>query len=107
MVILSDFFIADPSSVSDYASAEAVEAEDKCQLKGITPLQAAQMLAVLRGQDYSMELIGEFPLLTPEDAEDWTMSVPSDMVDSLAAITPGDIADLARRFADATSAELG
>src|SRR5947208_2254615 len=84
MGILSDFFIAHASSTPNYAGGKAFEASDKCEFKSLTPSQTAQFLAVLRGREYVVDLINEFQLLTPEDAEDWTMTVPQDMVDALA-----------------------
>lgn len=107
MGILSDFFIADGPGVPDYQGGQAVPAEDRCQLKSITPLEAAGMLAVLRGDDDCLSLLDEFEVLTPEDAEEWTMSVPSDMVQRLAAIGPSEVSAVAAEFATATIEELG
>ena len=107
MGILSDFFIADASTVPNYAGGEQFEAPDKCQFKGLTPLQGGQFLAVLRGKEYVVDMVSEFKLVTPEDAEDWTMSVPQDMVETLAAIEVDQIPNFASQFAYATSAELG
>ena len=107
MGLLSDFFIADATRVPNYDGGEDFDPADKCQFKRITPLQCGQFLAVLRGQEYVVEMINEFQLVTPEDADDWTMSVPQDMVDALASLPPDEIPNLAERFADATSVELG
>lgn len=106
MGILSDFFIADGSIVPDYQGGEAVDRSDKYQLKGITPLQAAQLLAVLRGQEYVVGMVREFKLVSPEEAEEWTMSVPQDMVHALAQIQGDQTAEIAAQFARATSEEL-
>jgi hypothetical protein len=107
MGLLSDFFIADAIPVPNYDGGESIDEADKCQFKNLTPLQAAQFLAVLRDQSYVVELMNEFELVTPEDAEDWTMSVPDDMVASLAKLETANIGTIASRFADATSEELG
>jgi hypothetical protein len=107
MGVLSDFFIADRSTVPDYCGGEQLEDEDKCQYKRLTPLQAAQLLAVLRKQEYHVGLIGEFQLVTPEEAEEWTMSVPEDMVAKLAEIEEADVRHVAEQFAEATADELG
>lgn len=107
MGLLSDFFIADPTPALDYGGGESIADGDKCQFKNLTPLQAAQFLAVLRGQKYVVEMIREFHLVTPEDAESWTMTVPDDMVTALANIESGRIFEVASQFADATSEELG
>ena len=107
MGLLSDFFIADASPVPNYAGGEAFDEADKCQYKGLTPLQGGQFLAVLRRQAYAVELISEFKLVTPEDAEDWTTMVPPDMVQALAKLPPTEVPALAAQFAAATAAELG
>jgi len=52
-------------------------------------------------------MVSEFKLVTPEDAEDWTMSVPRDMVTALAKLRPSEFPALATRFADVTAEELG
>jgi|LakMenE18May11ns_1017448.scaffolds.fasta_scaffold8925126_1 hypothetical protein len=107
MGLLSDFFIADATPVPNYDGGESLVEADKCQFKNLTPLQAAQFLAVLRRKDYDVEMIREFELVTPEDADDWTMTVPNDMVTTLAEIESDGIAEVASRFAEATSEELG
>lgn len=107
MGILSDFFIAERSTVPKYDGGEKLDAADKCQFKGLSPLQGGQFLAVLRGQEYVVDMVSEFKLVTPEEAEEWTMAVPQDMVDKLAAIQNDQIAEIAAQFARATSEELG
>jgi len=107
MGILSDFFIADGSTVPNYDGGEEFDTTDKCQFKGLSPLQGGQFLAVLRGQEYVVDMVSEFKLVTLEDAEDWTMSVPQDMVDKLATIQNDQISDIAAQFANATREELG
>jgi hypothetical protein len=107
MGLLSDFFIADASPVPRYQGGKGFDDADKCQFKGLTPLQGGQFLAVLRGQEYEVDMISEFKLVTPEDAEDWTMSVPQDFVDALARLRPDEIPALAGKFAEASAEELG
>lgn len=107
MGILSDFFIADGSQVPQYEGGEAFEEADKCQFTGLTPLQGGQFLAVLRGTEYDVDMVGEFELVTPEDSEDWTMSVPPDFVSAFAKLEANDVPGLAAKFAEATAEELG
>jgi hypothetical protein len=107
MGLLSDFFIADATPVPDYDGGESFDDSDKFQFKNLTPLQAAQFLAVLRGREYVVDMIREFELVTSEDAEDWTMTVPDDMVTALANIRGGSISAVASQFADVTREELG
>jgi hypothetical protein len=107
MGVLSDFFIADDSSVPQYDCGPNFPAEDRCQFKSITPLEAAGVLAVLRGGGDRIEMMSEFRCLTPEDAEEWTQSVPSDMTSSLGKLTDTEIPEVAQRCADVTAEELG
>ncbi|MEZ6143475.1 MAG: hypothetical protein R3B84_23140 [Zavarzinella sp.] len=107
MGILSDFLIGDDDTAKAYDGISAFADEDRCQFRRITPLEAAGILSVLRGGGDSVELIGEFPLLTEEDAEMWTMRVPTDMVTSLAALEGDKLAETASACADATVEELG
>jgi hypothetical protein len=104
--VLSDFFIADASSVPEY-SGLSFPADERCQFKGITPLEAAGILAVLLGGGDQIAMMSEFRCLTPEDAEEWTQSVPSDMTSSLASLTESDLPGVARKCADITAEELG
>ena len=107
MSILSDFFIAEGTDVPDYEGGEAVAAEDKLQLRRITSLEAAGMLAAIRGLSSRKGLSREFELLTEPEAEEWTFSVPSDMVEKLATIPKTEFGALAQAFAESTAEELG
>ena len=46
MGLLSDFFIADASPIPRYDGGEGFDDADKCQFKGLTPLQGGQLLAL-------------------------------------------------------------
>lgn len=107
MGILSDFFIADANATPEYGCGPDFPSTDRCQFKYITPLEAAGILSVLRGGGDRIEMLDAFPLLTPEDSEQWTMSVPNDMVTSLAELSDAQIPDIARQCADVTAGELG
>jgi hypothetical protein len=61
----------------------------------------------LRGGGDRIEMIDAFPLLTPEEAEEWTMSVPDDMTTALAALDGSQLPKVAQRCADETAEELG
>ncbi len=106
MGILCDFFIADGTMVPNYDVGQEFDDADKYECKGLTSLECAQLLAILRGQEYSVDLNSEFKLVTPEDAETWTMSVPQDMVTRLASIENTQVAEIAALLATATSEEL-
>jgi hypothetical protein len=106
MGILCDFFIADEATVPNYDVGQEFDDADKCECKGLTALECAQLLAILRGQEYSVDLDSEFQLITPADADNWTMSVPQDMVDRLASLQNTQVAEIAALLATATSEEL-
>lgn len=109
MTLMSDFFITAESSIPQYNGGTGLAAEDVCRFANISSLQAGQLLALLRGEQYTPEHNREFRLVTPEgaDQETWTMSVPQDMLMRLAKYEQFDIAGLAQRFAETTHAELG
>lgn len=109
MTLTSDFFITAESSIPHYNGGEGAAAEDFCRCSDISPLQAGQLLALLRGEHYTPEHNREFRLVTPEEAaqETCTLSVPQDMLMRLAKYEQFDIAGLAQRFAEATHEELG
>ena len=107
MSILSDFYIATEDQALNYDGGEGVPESDRCQFRRLTSLEVAGLLQVLRGDGDRVELMGEFERLTPEDAEEWTMSVPRDMVDSLASFSASDIPKVAGQWSDITKEELG
>ena len=49
MGVLSDFFIAEKGTVPNYEDGSAFSSEDRCELKSITPLEAAGMMEALTG----------------------------------------------------------
>jgi hypothetical protein len=106
MGVLSDFFIAEKGAIPNYDGGTAFPSENRCQFKSITPLEAAGIMEVLTGSD-TFEVLDQFTLLTPQDAEDWTMAVPEEMVEALAALEDSQIPDVAKRCADITAEELG
>lgn len=107
MGVLSDFYIADEGSFLNYDGNQDFPANDRCQFQSITPLEAAGILSVLRGGGDRIELIGEFPFLTPEDAEEWKMSVPAEMVDALARLDKVRLPAVAEACSQLTNEELG
>ena len=54
-----------------------------------------------------VDMASEFKLVTPEEAEDWTMVIPQDMVQALAKLQPSEVPALAVIFAEVTAEELG
>jgi hypothetical protein len=107
MGVLSDFFIAEKGKIPEYGGGSQFPSDDRLQLKNITPLEAANLLAVLLGEDDPIPLLTEFKLLTPEDAEEWIYSIPSEMVVLLGELDSEDRTEMASQFANATAEELG
>jgi len=107
MGVLSDFFIADATAAPSYNGRSDFPPEDVCRFKRITPLEAAGVLSVLRGGGDRIEMLDEFPALTPEDAEEWVTGIPPDMTQALAQLDAVRIEDAAVACARATSEELG
>lgn len=107
MSLLSDFIITRGPGVPAYDGDPDFPEGDRVQLDGITPLEAGALLAALRGGGDSVELISEFPLLTPQDGEAWTMGVPEDFIGLLAELDEASIPDIAGSFAELTVEELG
>jgi hypothetical protein len=107
MSVLSDFIIASGDSVPSYDGISGYPDADRCQFKRITPLEAAGLLEALRGEGDRISMLSEFPLLTPEEAEMWTMGVPEDFVIRLAELDSAGIARVAEQFSRITAEELG
>ncbi len=106
MGILSDFFILGKGVIPEY-DANKDWGSHRCAYKGITPLEAAAMLKVIReSPDDRVKIMDEFTLLTPEDAEEWIMSVPDDMIKLLASAHESKINDWAAECAEITKEEL-
>jgi hypothetical protein len=107
MSLLSDFFISSDTDVPSYDGDPSFPEHDRVQLNHITPLEAAGLLEALRGGGDSVEMISEFPLLTPQDADTWTMGVPDDFAPRLAELDESAIRSTATSFAEITVEELG
>lgn len=107
MSVLSDFIISTGATVPNYDGISEFPDADRCQFKGITPLEAAGLLEALRREGDRISMLSEFPLLTPEEAEVWTMGVAEDFVTRLAELDQAGIATVAERFSQITADELG
>jgi hypothetical protein len=107
MGLLSDFFIAEPVDATTYGGEDPYPAADCCQYKDLSPLQAAQILAVLRGVPYDVSLLNEFPLVHEEtDEGPWTVKIPDDMVAALAQLKESDLGAQSLAWSEATKEEL-
>ncbi len=107
MSILYDFFIAEGLGVPTYNAGASIAPGDRCQLERITPLQAGELLAVLREDGDGLDLMDEFILLTEEEADEWTQALPDDMMTILSQLSDDQVNVKAQLFAEATQEELG
>jgi hypothetical protein len=107
MGLLSDFFIAKPDAAKLYGGDTPFPAADRCQHKNLSPLQAAQIFAVMRGIPYDVSLLDEFPLVHEEtDGGPWTVKIPDEMVTALAQLPDSEIGPQSLAWAEATAEEL-
>lgn len=107
MGLLSAFFIAKAEDAASYGSEHPYPAGDCCQYKHLSPLQAAQILAVLRRIPYDVSLLDEFPLVHQESEDGpWTAKVPDDMTAALAELKESAISAQALAWSEATKEEL-
>ena len=103
MSSLCDFFLSDNNNSLQYDGGPAYT--DKCQFKSLSILEVAGILAVLNGGD-AVELLDDFQLLTPEDAEEWIYLVPVEMTELLSNIDPSEIEEIAEKCAVETVEEI-
>ena len=103
MSSLSDFFLAENDSFPVYNAG--VEYPDKSQFKSLSILEISGILAVLNNGD-TIELLDNFKLLTPEDAEEWTYAIPNEMVLLLSKIEENQITNVAEKCAIETKEEI-
>jgi len=103
MSSLSDFFLAEKNSTPSYNSDS--QYPDKCEFRSLSVLEVAGILAVLNDGD-AIELLDEFKLLTPEDAEEWLYAIPDEMVQLLSSIQENEIANVAEKCAIETEEEI-
>lgn len=103
MSSLSDFFLAEKNSTPTYNSDS--EYPDKCEFRSLSILEVAGILAVLNDGD-AIELLDEFKLLTPEDAEEWLHAIPDEMVQLLSSILDNEIPNVAEKCSIETEEEI-
>jgi hypothetical protein len=104
MGTLADFFIADRSSIPIYEGGAGFDSIDRCDCGGLGLLQAEQLLGLLR--EMRGDRNNNFNLITPPEGQDFTMSVPADMVAILGSLMDDEIMVVAERLAQDTQPEL-
>jgi hypothetical protein len=106
MGTLADFFIADRSSIPIYEGGRGFDSIDRCDCGGLGLLQAEQLLGLLREMRGGGDRHNNFELITPPEGQDFTMSIPADMVAILASLMDDEIMVVADRLAQDTQPEL-
>jgi len=107
MSTLIDFFISDPIHVLGYLDHGNYPATDCYQTSGIGPLEVAGIYAAILGTGTGpLELMDEFKLASPEDAEEWIQSIPDEFVRILASSIDAEIPHFANAAAEITAEEL-
>jgi hypothetical protein len=106
MGTLADFFIADRSAIPIYEGGAGFDSIDRCDCGGLGLLQAEQLLGLLREMRGGGDHNNNFELITSPEGQDFTMSVPADMVAILGSLMDDEIMVVAERLAQDTQLEL-
>jgi hypothetical protein len=103
MGLLSDFFIAAPEDISaDRFKLGPADTFPTVQAKRITPLELAQLLAILRNDHDAdtVKSLDAFPVMLTCPGEDaWVVACPEDLRDALAQSSAEDVARYASVWA--------
>ncbi len=103
MGLPSDFFIATPDVAHAYRGS-GLPSPDVCSVGGFTPLEAAAVVAALRGvDDDEGAIVGELEPLRADSAEEWLLSLPHDMVDLLLGVDSARVPELSAKIASAVA----
>lgn len=108
MALLTDFFIAKKENYSDYRPGIEFPKDDFFQAKNLTSLELAGILATLTDNvSDRIALMDEFVLLTDQESEHWTYSIPKKMTAALIALSIADIITISKKASQFTVEELG
>jgi hypothetical protein len=92
MSVLADIFVSRPGEAASYDRSPD-EFADRAQCRRITVLELSTLWALLRGVEWDVASLDEFPcLLVEDDGERLVHELPSDMVADLARLGPDQIA---------------
>src|SRR5579864_4634673 len=102
MGILSDFFIANPSQITEDRFHQGPAGTfPTVQSKGLTPVEMDELLQSVRSGASTEETAhDDFPLvLTCPGGESWVIACPSELRDALAAASGDDLTRYASQWA--------
>ena len=99
MGVLADFYLSREDEAVKYDTA-ADEFTDRCQFKGLTVLELSTLWSIMRGVDWDVALMDEFPcLLQIDGGERLIQRIPAPMVSELAGLSQERIATVTTAWA--------
>ena len=99
MGILADVYLSTAADAVKYDAAPKLF-PDRLQYKSFTPLEFSTLWAFMRGVEWDVGMMNEFPcLLVKDGGERLIHGLPTAMVQSLSSLTPNQIAVLATKWA--------
>lgn len=101
MALLTDILIAHPSEAEEISQDAAHHEAWPClQLKGLDNMKLSALLSVLGAEEPAKKLEGEDLLVFNPDPEGpWVFALPEQLRDLLSALSHGDFAAVAERWA--------
>ncbi|HKA43039.1 MAG TPA: hypothetical protein VKF40_13710 [Burkholderiales bacterium] len=91
MSVLADVYISRDDDAVKYDTAPDQFA-DRAQYKGLTPLELSSLWSIMRGMEWDVAMMGEFPcLLQIDGGERLVHRLPAAMVSGLAALSPDQV----------------
>ncbi len=105
MGLIADIYISRDDEAAKYDVTPEQFAE-RAEYKGFTPLELSMLWSIMRGVEWDMKMMDEFPCLLEEDGgERLIHRLPAEMVAELSRLTPDQIASVSPMWA--ATEELG
>jgi hypothetical protein len=105
MSFVSDFYISSADAALGYDTAPD-QFPGRVQSKGITPFQLSMLWAIMRGAEWKVALMEDFPCLLGEDTgERLIHQLPAEMAAALSVLSPNQMTATAAKWA--ATKELG
>jgi len=104
MGLLADIYLSRDDEAVGY-DTEPERFTDRAEYKRISPLELSTLWAILRGVEWDVALMDEFPCLQVDGGERLIHKLPSAMVQQLAGLSPERVAAVTSAWA--ATEELG
>lgn len=99
MSLLADIFVSRDDEATRY-DTEPDQFADRAQYKGFTSLELSMLWSIMRGTEWDVALMKEFPhVLDEDDGERVIHRFPAAMVAELSQLTPSQIAAVSPKWA--------